>query len=372
MKYDAVTLDTNIFDENGRNLEQGLLGRFVQFAEGSAQFVLSEIVWREMHKHLKDHNSKAKAQLDNAIKNSALGYLLKDTSLIALQNVSNAAIAPDTAATNRLFQWQMRSHCKVIEAANADIARLIAMYFAPSAPFEGSGSKKHEFPDAIALITLEDWARTERKKLLAITRDQGWNAFCETSEWIDTEADLATALQRFQEHTESARKLVAELLGAVFLAGQLIHLRADIDQRVAAAVAEMEFDPDFNSDYEITSVGNYDLRLRWFKPNLVDATKFDYRVVQTGANEIVASISIAVSAAAEIELTYYRMRKHERAYVGRSRDAVLADFDASLLLTISGEDVSTCKITNLELIDTPADINFGDVGPDFGNYDHDE
>lgn len=46
MDYDAVTIDSNIFIEYGMNLEGGVLAQLFQFREGSAQFVLSEIVIR--------------------------------------------------------------------------------------------------------------------------------------------------------------------------------------------------------------------------------------------------------------------------------------------------------------------------------------
>ena len=84
------------------------------------------------------------------------------------------------------------------------------MYFSPETPFEEG--KKHEFPDAIALITLEDWAKTNGKNLLAITRDKGWIAFCEKSEWIDAEQDVSGTSQGAWGYIGSTRRLVTSLL----------------------------------------------------------------------------------------------------------------------------------------------------------------
>lgn len=44
VQYDAITLDTNVFDRNGLVLESGLLAQMTQFSGGSAQFIMSEIV----------------------------------------------------------------------------------------------------------------------------------------------------------------------------------------------------------------------------------------------------------------------------------------------------------------------------------------
>ena len=63
MDYDAVTLDTNIFDENRLNLEGGMLQQLSQFKQGLTQFVLSEIVIGEIHRHLTDQAQKAKDAL---------------------------------------------------------------------------------------------------------------------------------------------------------------------------------------------------------------------------------------------------------------------------------------------------------------------
>jgi hypothetical protein len=86
---------------------------------------------------------------------------------------------------------------------------------------------------------LEDWAKINGKKLLAITRDKGWIAFCEKSEWIDTEPDVSNALQRFQAHTESARRLVASLLSSI-AAGERQDVKNELEERLASEIVEIE------------------------------------------------------------------------------------------------------------------------------------
>jgi hypothetical protein len=48
MKYDAITLETNIFDRNSPEFRGGMLTPMEQFKDGIQQFVLSEIVLREI------------------------------------------------------------------------------------------------------------------------------------------------------------------------------------------------------------------------------------------------------------------------------------------------------------------------------------
>ena len=68
--YDAITVDTNIFDEQQLNLEGGLLKQLYQFKDGSPKFVLSEIVVREVGRHLQDRAQKTNTALSSAIARS--------------------------------------------------------------------------------------------------------------------------------------------------------------------------------------------------------------------------------------------------------------------------------------------------------------
>lgn len=58
MKYGAITLDTSIFDQHGLKLDRGLLKALEQFNGKPIGLVLSEIVFRELHKHLKQESKR--------------------------------------------------------------------------------------------------------------------------------------------------------------------------------------------------------------------------------------------------------------------------------------------------------------------------
>jgi hypothetical protein len=190
MQYDAITLDTNVFDQQGLNLEGGLLKLLLQFKEGMPQFILSEIVLRELHRHLAEQAKKAKDALGSAIRKGAESGLLDPASATSLNAVHRASADPRKAAQQRLEYFLNNSGCEIISADQADMKRLIRMYFGPMAPFEEGEKKKNEFPDAIALITLEEWAKRNGKVVLAISWDGGWARFAENSEWTDVEAGI--------------------------------------------------------------------------------------------------------------------------------------------------------------------------------------
>ena len=104
MKYDAVTLDTNIFDQKHLNLERGILAQFKQFAEGSARFVLSEIVLREVLRHLEADADLAKQHLEAAIRQSGLAQLFDEETLAFTSLLSSIAAGDRQDFKNALDQ----------------------------------------------------------------------------------------------------------------------------------------------------------------------------------------------------------------------------------------------------------------------------
>ncbi|MGY3496762.1 PIN domain-containing protein [Bradyrhizobium sp. USDA 4502] len=365
MKYDAVTVDTNIFDQKKLNLERGMLAQLKQFKEGSAKFILSEIVVREVHRHLTVQAEAAKQELKSAIRRSELTGLVDDTSLKALSEINEKALPPREAAKNGLKRWIEATGCEIVPAESANMKRLIAMYFAPEAPFEIGEKKKNEFPDAIALITLEDWAKRSQKKVLAITQDKGWIDFSAKSDWIDTETDLSKALQRFQEQTESARQVVAKLLSA-FDQGVRNDELDEVKKRVADAVGELnpyaEATSAYHYDYDYVEMSFKDLHLV-----KSDDDNFEFQIVQTGEDEIVARLTVEISAEARAEFKYYLYDEGDQVRLGESSDRVEMTFEAGVLMTLQGEFPENYEVTDVELVDAIDGVDFGDIGPDYSD-----
>lgn len=78
------------------------------------------------------------------------------------------------------------------------------MYFLHQAPFKETGNKKNEFPDAIALLSLQSWAEENNKKLLAVSSDKDWIDFSIHKDHIDVIDDLAKAMDILNKQTNEA------------------------------------------------------------------------------------------------------------------------------------------------------------------------
>ena len=102
MIYDAVTIDTNIFRQHSWNLESGMLSQLIQFKEGNIQVVLSEVVVREIHKHLKLEANQSRKTIEDVRRLPLRTGLITPDLSERLNALLNDAISSDDAARNRL------------------------------------------------------------------------------------------------------------------------------------------------------------------------------------------------------------------------------------------------------------------------------
>jgi hypothetical protein len=372
MQYDAITLDTNVFDQHGLNLEGGLLAQLSQFKDGLVEFVLSEIVVREVRAHLVTKCQEAKEALASAIKGSAKHAFISSPAAAQLKNIWDTALSPEDAVKSRLVAFQASTAFTIVSAAGADIKELVRRYFDPGAPFDISAKKKNEFPDAIALLSLEAWAQEGDKKILAISDDAGWAAFASNSGWLDVEKDLAAALQKLQRHTNEAMAFMQSLLSELD-AGKNPTLLQQIVDGVADAVAEMNPNADGSAAYHFESEG---VNLTYSDLTFIhDGDEYAVTIVQIGNNKIVARVGVSIKAKAEAEFSFAIWDSIDKEYVpmGSNSAQTEIDFDAAALITIEGDFNAAPReidVAKLELIDAIDTVDFGEVEMDRGDdYD---
>ncbi|MBB4038403.1 hypothetical protein GGR34_000032 [Microvirga flocculans] len=349
-----------------------MLGQLTQFKDGTAQFVLSEIVVREVASHLDKEAKDAADALEKAIKKLKDNRLLNIEDLERLTNVQKSALSPKDAADIRLKSFLEKTGSYIVPADKTDIKALINRYFTTAAPFESSGKKKSEFPDAIALLSLENWAISEGKKVLAISDDVGWADFAKSSEVIDVESDLATALQKLQEHVEQAETYVRTLLTDLE-SGKAPNLLQLIEQGIADAVSELEPFVEASAPYDF-EVEQISMSYRSFA-FLHDRGEHELAVVQIGRDKIVARIGISVTAQAEAEFSFAIWDSIDKEYVpmGSNSAEREIEFDAAVLVTIEGDLIDPSRgkvhISEVELVDAITDVDFDEVQIDWGTDD---
>jgi hypothetical protein len=180
----AVSVDTSIFDAYGRNLtSQPLLG-LRRFRHSGKTFVLSDMVTGEVIRHLTEKATEAQQALQTAVKHIQTHWQ-KYADAVAVMASLGINCAPAEFAAG-YFETYVKATGAVIISADGMVTHneIRHRYFANQRPFSTTKAKKDEFPDALALLSLERWAQQNDTIMLVISHDGDWKAFCDCSNWL--------------------------------------------------------------------------------------------------------------------------------------------------------------------------------------------
>ncbi len=359
MPFDAFTIDTSVVAQGGYDFQAGLLAQLVQFNGGPIRFVVSEIVVRETLRHLQADGKKARdaviSALDRAVRAGVTTADVREATLGALED-------PRAVARARVAAFLEATGAETVPARLCTVDALTKAYFDPAAPFEATGDKKREFPDAIALLSLEEWARSSGRTVLAVSADKGWAAFAERSAHIVVESDLAAALQAVQDHTDAVAKAVDGLLGRMER-GEAAELRSSVEDRLSGALVEWEFEVEGYSQFRF-EVESTELRLDGFR--LLERPDGGYRaaVVRLAPEETVVRVDAEVSATASVGFSLYAWDSVDREELGMGSTSAEVEetFDAALLVTILGPIEGPDEGLDIDVVEVVAGLGSVDVG----------
>jgi hypothetical protein len=243
-------------------------------------------------------------------------------------------------------------------------------------PFS-KGKKKAEFPDAIALLSLELYAKGNKTKILAVSGDGDWKAFGEKSEHIEVVSKLGDALSKLQgdaqkpEEPDKSEEYAARALADI-KSGKNPSLAAQFEKLLSEAI----------SSADVTAEGS---SAHHFEPDSVEVTLSSYeleddpemmglQIVRAGGGIIVASFDLRVVVDADASFSMSIWDSIDREYVGmgpsyaRKEDE---EVEVRALVTLEGDFAADrIDVTKVELIEGLDEIDFGEIEIDYGDpYD---
>lgn len=228
--FGAITLDTSIFIRAGLQLESGLLKQLHQFQQGSTRLILSEVVKEELILHLIEGAEKAVKGFENSLKEVKKYRWIEEATLTNVKELVFGGIEAQEITFKRFESFAELTHLEIIKAQEyVDIGDLIQKYFKAKPPFS-TGKKKSEFPDAIALMSLEAWANKNQTKIIVVSVDNDWRDFCKNYEILVHLDDLGRALGLFQLQDADD---ICKYLSERFYKGELNNVIEAIDNALA-------------------------------------------------------------------------------------------------------------------------------------------
>lgn len=361
-KFGAITLDTSVIEALGTKLESGLLEQLSQFVGSPIRVILSDIVIAELRTHLIEAGQAASNKLSSGLRGLKIGKLFTADQAEAVETVLEALSDVPGLVDARLERFRQMVAAEILPGSLADSGRLSALYFASQAPFGTNANKKHEFPDAIALLSIEQWARNHGTAVLVVAKDNDWAAYgASNPDYLEVVDDLGTGLELLQEHADQVRARIVSLLAT----------RQDVVQEiVSSAISGMA---GWDVDAEFNSVGYAEISDAEFLPVEAEIVKegefVNFAIVLAKEDAIVVRIPVRVKGRVYGDFSISAWDSIDKDYVslGGTRSEIDFEEQAAVLITFSvAEALEEVEVLETEFIDADGSVDFGMVEPDYG------
>jgi hypothetical protein len=360
-QINAISVDTNIFDEKGLQLHSAVLLAVSRLAALHFDFLLSSTVAREIKRHLERSATDA---LRNAKKAVGIALGAFETESPTRDDIIDQICGGQTAnaaAEKRFNDYLVATHCEVLDDnAHVDTAKLFNAYFAGDPPF-GTGSKKSEFPDALALYALEHVAVQRAKDIIIVSKDGDWRSYCEKSERLHLVPDIERALSLINDPPVILRAA----LRAWLKDGDG---EADIGGYLSGAVERLEFSVSGNASSGEMEAHAWAGELRetqWPEPDEIDI--IDMEDLADGTMKVTLSIPLLLTVKVPIELEFSFWDSIDRESVGMGGRTIEMDEELDVRATVTikvhhlgGED-EQFEVLDCELDASYLEIELGDV-----------
>jgi PIN domain len=362
-KITAISLDTTVFERSSLDLESGLLLRLRQFKGSRVRFVLSAVVAGEVQAHLMGAANDALSSLEKATNELKKGWLVSRERGSQLHTSISAGHTPATMVHKRWTEFIARSGVVVISVTEyGDVDEVLRRYFEVQPPFEPSELKKHEFPDAIALIGLERWAAANRTQVLVVTHDKGWQRFCEASDRLIVVENLGHALDSFQE--DVARILCADLSESL-AKGDPLEIGKAIRLAVKEQQSNIDVDVEINSQF---SVEEDDLEFETKFIEITDASGGTaLSAIDYDGKTLDAEVHVMAEARGKIWLSFAKWDSIDKEYI--SMGSTVIDFveplELEAIITFKRHSREKLVIENVEIQSQSVTLHYGDLEPDW-------
>ena len=233
-KITTLTVDTNIFDEKRLKLNSPTLLALKGLGARGFRFVLAGTVAKEVELHVENAAEVAFRTAKKGVGTALGAFDTVNPSRQELMKQITRGLKPEQIARERLDQFVRDTSCEVLkDTERVEMADLFGRYFTGQAPF-GDGRKKDEFPDALALLTLEDFAKAEQAGMLVVSKDKDWQKYCADSDWLYLIPEIENALALVANAPSALRRDALDWMAEEEHKQELSH-------RIEKLVEEIEF-----------------------------------------------------------------------------------------------------------------------------------
>jgi hypothetical protein len=177
----AICLDTQVFDGANYNFRSTSMSSFVKLCqERDLTLLLPSPIKDEIHRHMLDRAKQADAVLDKAFNDvqKKAPFLSKwdRYPVVAKEKVRIHTL-------NRHCREAFDTFCRQLKVEqlgykDVQLSTIMSWYNLSSPPF-GEGKKRKEFPDAVSLAILDNYAKKNNETVAVVSDDSDMQAGCD-------------------------------------------------------------------------------------------------------------------------------------------------------------------------------------------------
>lgn len=345
----GLLLDTSIFDAQGLRLESGLLGRLKQFKDKPTYIIIPDVVKNEVLQHLQRKILSTRQNLEKAIREASDHWFYEGSSLNSAKEILLKEDNAERLAKERFQAFEDNSDAWILESEQfVSVGQLLNSYFSSIPPFSEKGQKKSEFPDAIALMAAESFAKYKELRLFVVSKDKDWKSFCELCEIMDYYDDLADALDDLHKHTVpiSMKHDFIELINHQHDSQLIGKIKESINGHIEVnCVPDVYLQGSSSFEGELSSlefdVCDNEIEEHVDIVEVISSTKISFEVSST----------VTIDIFAEIDVSVYNPSIDDYTVIAQQDAATTETISCTALITLNLEcdDLDSATIGNLEL-----------------------
>lgn len=317
--YSAFTVDTNLFKKYAFKFEKTPLIEVGQRYPWIKQVMPSILRDEILKKFYEDIKSAHKDSIDKLGRFPEVLHFSE--CVVKLEELDVKNYCEDTVTS------YFDNATEILDSSKVNLTGILYDYFNSNPPFDG-GKKKAEFPDAIALNTLEEYARNNDINIIIISKDNDWINYCYSSSYlfaIESANDdiLRECMFAFKNHEKAEIEIVEKFKTHV----------SNIDDHLNEQIKDCinEFFDDFDNIHcDADSPMSHDLEYSHTEIKYIDFKNSEWSIIQKSHEKLhfQGLISVDVSFYADITLSVWD--SIDKEYIDIENKTISTDMTISI------------------------------------------
>ncbi len=363
------SLDTNVIHGKGFRFDVGALHVLKTQRPKWMTVQMTEVVVKEVFAQRMETVLEADKQLITAIstlkRHAAMDVEKVNAELVMLKIQESAQIH---------FESQINRFVSgldggvLLTSGDGLAGEMFRRYFAVLPPFENRSDKKSEFPDAAALLVLEEFAEEYDTKGILISNDRGWAAFAAASSKLYCVKTLEEFTNLFAASDASAAIVVDKVRNGLRdptsdLYAQLVEAIRDHAHSAGWRVG------DLYSGYNLRLEGYvYETSVEGIAPYVDDIRGW---IDEENPSQYLVELTVCATVEVSVDVTFFHTDGFDRdeSSMGSETSKKEEEIEIGVFLICTGEFVAAPVEqwdVEIEIASADYSVDLGEVNPDFG------